>query len=1245
MNTITQRIERLLSKEYTADNFLSLARELFGTFQIVAPNNLRKEYSNFSSHIAANVHIGNYLTPDGRKIAVFSVQLINKAYVERARGVQRSYAKKLMESGSCDAALVAFFTPGNPAWRLSFVRLDYEMKFENSRMKAVENLTPAKRYSFLVGWNEPCHTAIERFSSLIAGSRSPTLDELEEAFSVERVTKEFFELYCEKYHQLREYLEVNEDFVEEAKRCGFTSEQFAKKLMGQVVFLYFLQKKGWLGVNVWPAQLTEKEYRSIYFIGGAPGRVIRNHLPLIYPLQQDGAYRLNVKALNGLPDNEEELIANNMPRPGKWGDGSRRFLRTLFEYVKTQGGHFFENYLEPLFYDTLNRNRGEKAYCPALHCRMPFLSGGLFEPLDGYDWKTNLFDIPDEIFSNKTGENDRYASGILDVFDRYNFTMSEDEPMEREVAIDPEMLGKVFENLLEVKDRKSKGAFYTPREIVHYMCRESLIHYLVRKTGLSEPDIRDFILYGDFMKDEDTEKEKRQGNGGMLISEDIFKIDSDGNEVVNHLKDIDNALALVRIADPAVGSGAFPLGMVNEIVKARENISAYMAIGLSPAEKRYFYKNDRSTYQLKLNAIKNSIFAVDIEPSAVDIAQLRLWLSLVIDDEVTPDAPNDLEGHRNPLPLPNLECNILCGNSLIDEFMGIKLINPSEILGSSQNRDQISLTQSIFDSVLQKFLSAQDELFSCDDTKRKNQIKHQIQALQDRLIVGQLEGSSPETIDAYNHAKRLVSKPFVLWELDFARVFRDNGGFDIVIGNPPYLGERGHKEVFHTINMTRFGKKFYQGKMDLFYFFFHKGFDILTSDGDLTFITTNYFPTAAGAKNLRTDIMNRAQIIALINFNETKVFESALGQHNMITMLTKVKDTPIECKSIICSDSDFSLNAFLHNMNKTNDSFSIHFINQTEIFDGPENYIRLKGLNSKTNSQLNGVLEKMSNQPFRLVDFTDVNQGAVSGCDYVSNRNINYVLPGEDVQYRDGIFVLDLSNSRDLNEYETFTIGRELIKNFFKNSDVSRYCCKQSTEKRIIYYPSGLDELKYPDIMQHLKKFEGILRKRLETYNENYNWTSLHRSRNERIFTSEKIVVPYRTRENSFAYNNVEWYSSADVYYITKRSMNIDLFYLLGLLNSKITFFWLYNRGKRKGELLELYQIPLTEIPIILMNEKSTQRISDLAKEITYLKQKDRNSDTLKLENEINTIIYKEYLLDDDEISVIEDTHLKIGTN
>jgi len=827
-------------------------------------------------------HTEMYTTPEGKKIAIFSVQLKKESYVESSRSTQRSYAKKLIEGGNCDAAIVAFYTEGEPKWRLSFVRLDYEMKIEQGKLKTTENITPAKRYSFLVGKDEPSHTAIDRFRQFIISKKSrPSLDELEEAFSVEKVTKEFFELYCEKFYQLQEYLDSNEDFVEESKRCGFTSEQFAKKLLGQIVFLYFLQKKGWLGVNVWTPAITEKEYKNIYYTGGAQGRIIKEHLPKLYIEQADGTYRLNSRALDTIPDDEEEVIANHMVRRKTWGDGSKKFLRTIFEHSKTHKGHFFENYLEPLFYDTLNRNRGSMGYCPALHARVPFLSGGLFEPLDSYDWKHNSFDIPDEIFSNKKDANDRSATGILDIFDRYNFTMSEDEPMEREVAIDPEMLGKIFENLLEVRDRKSKGAFYTPRDFVHYMCQESLVNYLIRKTGLPEDALRDFVLYGDFMKDEDTVKSKREGNGGMLISPEIFKIDENGNVVVNRLKDIDDALATVRVADPAVGSGAFPLGMVNEIVRARENITAYLTIGMNANRKRLLYKNERSPYALKYNAIRNSIFAVDIEPSAVDITQLRLWLSLVIDDEITPDAANDLEGHKNPLPLPNLECNILCGNSLLDEFMGMKLVRESDLIKNAGENSQLEWGHDAFETVLKQLLAVQDKLFVCDDPNHKLELKEQLQSLKDMIVEEQLRYCSSEVKKAYSEAVKMSSKPFTLWHLDFARVYRDNGGFDIVIGNPPYfLYQASHKDEIEALRKIDALKAAFGGKLNAYKLFLAKALHSLAKeDGIVCYIFQNSFLADKQAAELRKDVFENYQIIKIDSFPERdsvrkRVFEA-----------------------------------------------------------------------------------------------------------------------------------------------------------------------------------------------------------------------------------------------------------------------------------------------------------------------------------------------------------------------------------
>jgi adenine-specific DNA-methyltransferase len=282
--------------------------------------------------------------------------------------------------------------------------------------------------------------------------------------------------------------------------------------------------------------------------------------------------------------------------------------------------------------------------------------------------------------------------------------MNEDEPMEREVAIDPEMLGKVFENLLDVKDRKSKGAFYTPREIVHYMCQETLINHLVTKSGLPEGDIRDFILYGDLMKDEDTTKNAREGNQDMLISPNIF----DMKTGVNRLKELDNILANVKVADLAVGSGAFPLGMLNEIVKARETLSAYMSIGMNAFQKKTFYAYDRKPYDLKVNTIKNCIFACDIEPSAVDIAKLRLWLSIVIDDEISEDVGNGmLNEHSKPKQLPNLDYNIICGNSLIDEFKGNKLISESELLHNVSDNSQLNIYQGGVDSLINELIKLQ----------------------------------------------------------------------------------------------------------------------------------------------------------------------------------------------------------------------------------------------------------------------------------------------------------------------------------------------------------------------------------------------------------------------------------------------------------------------------------------------------------------------------------------------------------
>lgn len=405
-------------------------------------------FHDFADSIQMFDRLGKYTDPDGKLIDILIVYLKKETSLDRARTKQRNFVAKYLKGSRGgvlkDAALVAFVSPKEDDWRFSLVKMEYKF---NEKGKVEEEFTPARRYSFLVGVNENSHTAQSRFIPLLFNDENnPTLKQLEEAFSVEKVTKEFFEKYRELFLKLKESLD---DIVQKDKkvRADFEAKKidtadFAKKLLGQIVFLYFLQKKGWFGVK----------------------------------------------------------------RNEQWGMGSKRFLRGLFEKKYGDYKNFFNDILEPLFYNTLATERS-KDWSDRFNCRIPFLNGELFAPINNYDWVDTDILLPNELFSNnnRTKEGDT-GDGILDIFDRYNFTVKEDDPLEKDVAIDSEMLGEVFENLLEVKDRKSKGTYYTSREIVHYMCQESLINYLATELEgkVSREDIEKLIKYGETVVEHDS---------------------------------------------------------------------------------------------------------------------------------------------------------------------------------------------------------------------------------------------------------------------------------------------------------------------------------------------------------------------------------------------------------------------------------------------------------------------------------------------------------------------------------------------------------------------------------------------------------------------------------------------------------------------------------------------------------------------------------------------------------------------
>ena len=827
-------------------------------------NEIIPEQKQFRDTIEYYKFVANY-TSNSDRIGTFIVKLTAEGS-QNARTAQRTFISTLLNKYDLDASLVAFYQENEPSWRLSFVKK--ELNFTEKGIKV--DLTPAKRFSYLVGEHESVHTAQEYlFSLLNIDSHKITLSEIEKVFDVEKVTQRFFEEYKEKYLVLKEYLDKNQDFITESENLDFTSEEFAKKLMGQIVFLYFLQKKGWLGVQLVPEKLSNDEY---YEISSRIDSICNNLLEKYYVKETDG-YTIDINKIKNetIKDNINTFISifkgTKYDKP--WGTGDKKFVRNMFRKSRLDHSkdNFFDEYLEPFFYTGLNEKR-EYQYFVLFNCKIPFLNGGLFEPLNGYRWASAQFNIPDEMFSNDNND------GILDIFDLYNFTIDEEEPLEKDIAVDPEMMGKIFEELLDVKDRKNTGSFYTPRDIVHYMCQETLANYLTSKVNIDYSDIIQFIKYGD---------EISQYDWGISIDGNYdFKV---GKTIYNNLIEIDDALYNVKIADPAVGSGAFPLGMLNEIIKLRSNLQTYILIkndmGKLDLTNLYnTYHLETNIYNMKLQVIENSIYAVDLEPSAIEIAKLRLWLSLIV------DYPSELE----PKPLPNLDCKIMQGNSLVDKFEGIKLFSEKVIKNSMRkNASKTEVQQNIFgdlsDIIIQQTLDFDDEesnyntyidnminlqkqYFNAFDSNQKKELKKKI----DNIQFGMIQNSLKNDLSKFKKFNKVINKkkkPWFIWQLEFYDVFRDKGGFDIVIGNPPYVSTKGSEDDDKNNLIDIYG--FYD---DLYNHFIFKSIDLLKDNGILSMITSNTYFTTYTKKGLRNKILEN-QLIKIVDLGYN-VFKSAM---------------------------------------------------------------------------------------------------------------------------------------------------------------------------------------------------------------------------------------------------------------------------------------------------------------------------------------------------------------------------------
>ena len=797
--------KEVIESRYNRQNWQQLLHDIFGSK--IKFWNTPSAVPTSSPFAKQALWLGTITLSDEQTIAVYEVELSESVDIERnRRGIRDMLLTAWRNNGNAGAFMFCY-RKNESVLRFSYVSESWKFADDGSYQK---ESTDTRRFTYLLGEGHRSRTAIQQFEKLRDSQLS--LKDLTKAFSVDAVSDMFFDGYKKQYENIIFYItgkrmvKVANKWEErlEGQPCQYIMRQFAravggdlqspttekavrdyvKKLMGRLVFLQFLQKKGWLGVGV----------------------------------------------------------------HDEWGNGDPEFIQNLFASCNDKD-HFIDNVLEPLFND-LNTEEGKKLP----QYRTPYLNGGLFEreAADETD-----FPLPAQ-----------YMQSLLDFFASYNFTIDENDPDDAEVGVDPEMLGRIFENLLE--DNKDKGAFYTPKEIVSYMCRESLIVYL--QTGI---------------EDETTKEAIRQ-----FVTT---------HQVQEHLpKNTDQLLKDVKICDPAIGSGAFPMGLLKELFLCRTALE-----GLS----------QHQAAEIKKHIIQQNVYGVDIERGAVDIARLRFWLSLIVDEE-TPQA------------LPNLDFKIMQGNSLLEQYKGVDLSTMTE--KKADDTGMLTIFEDMVDIHRKELREMLAQYYDCTDHNEK-------QTLRERIINNVKQQLKEQNINVnFGDLDLSGNNQFFLWHTWFHDVF-SKGGFDIVIGNPPYVFARNSEEKgMSQEDKDIYYKKFVLAKyqINLYHLFVEQGVNLLNDKGTFAYIIPNNWMTINTNKDFRKYILNYSNI-AITNFYK-QVFENAdvdssilvfskdlsnekvlLNEAVQIDKIDLIKEVS---KQVILSQKDYIINIDLF---KGDDDFNI----------------------------------------------------------------------------------------------------------------------------------------------------------------------------------------------------------------------------------------------------------------------------------------------------------------------------------
>ncbi len=981
--------------------------------------------------------LGEYNTSDHFRIGLFQFD-VNATSVARRRVGLRNLVKSLINPnwGEFDAALAVFASKTD--WRLSFI---CDIK---------EEKTAPKRFTYVFGDESMLYrTPVKRLFEI---QGKVTFESLMNAFSVEKVSKEFFTEYRDIYADFVQYITGNRyvkktqgsgyelksfpgrpqntDFYNALGRDDKRARDFVKKMMGRITFLYFLQQKGWMcGDKNYMQHLFESSSDKDYYLK----KVL---VPLFFGV------------LNTKPEERKAAFAAK-----NWNDSLRKEWESI-----------------------------------------PYLNGGLFEPDD----EDRIVDMcSTHIFRKKDFEE------LFEFYSHYNFTIDENDPSDAEIGVDPEMLGKIFESLLE--DNKDKGAFYTPKEIVQYMCQESLIAYLTTRTGIVENRLRSFV---------------------QNPEETVIDFSEDEQYAI-----LDGILS-VKICDPAIGSGAFPIGLLNELVRCKEAI----------------YGDKKGRADIKREIIRDNIYGVDIEKGAIDIARLRFWLSLVVDED-------------NPSPLPNLDYKIMQGNSLLEWYNGVDLSHLTDAKGS----DLLLNTESS-DELKKNLAKLLKRYFGESDHAKKFKLKESIkETITEILDIAGVE--IPAEIDITENNQ------FFLWHTWYNEVFSNNGGFDICLGNPPYISAPAQVEnealnaQRNALIKTKKYKSLYQ-KWDLYVPFMELGFRYLCKPGGVfTMIVPYPLSNQLYSQELRRMMIHEYDTFEIVDLNGTKIFENA---------------TVSNCIAFARNQLSAKQEAIISHID---DNRTIH-----KSFVQPYSSL-------------------VQDEKKCLWNLSEGNRSSAKYADFHVLGDFCYISKGMCLFAEDGEFKKPdlLSDQKDEIHCKEYVEGKNIDRYIVRKIRYVEYNTERS--------PGRLSRPTFPELYSTPKIIFNILGHMAGTFDD----TGLMHN------NSLNACVLWRDLEgvvNKSIAASIKRYSSYSRKELVDLSHSVELKYLLGVMNSRYADYLL--AVVRAGDY-HIYPEHVRNIPIVAATKEQQAPIIALVDVILAKKKANPSADTSAQEAEIDRLVYELY--------------------